>query len=264
MKQIITTSLTLIFVMLAGAGSTEDNLRLCENEFWSTAPTLADVKAEIDKGARLDGVCHLDSTPLHWAAHFGTPEIIHLLVSAGADINAFDNYFGYAPIHTALTKSVANLKALIDAGADINFRAKAYRFEDKHTGLTVLHIAAGVLDVKMVSILLQAGADIEDRGVGQTPLHSAVDASNIKTTRFLLAKGANIKAKTDKGETPLHLAVKGSPILTEMVNLLLDAGVDAQARDLSGRTAFDYVKNDKAWLANVPTYKRLRQASQGR
>ena len=232
MKQIITTSLTLIFVMLAGAVSAEDNLRLCENEFWSAAPTLADVQAEIDKGARLDGVCHLDSTPLHWAAQFGTPGIIHLLVSAGADINAFETRFGYAPIHMVLaTKSVVNLKALIDAGADINFRAKAYRFEDKHTGLTVLHIAAGVLDVKMVSILLQAGA--------------------------------NIKAKTDKGKTPLHLAVKASPILTEMVNLLLDAGVDAQARDLSGRTAFDYVKNDKAWLANVPTYRRLRQASQG-
>ena len=50
--------LTVTSILLTGGQAmAEDNIRLCESDFWSATPTVADVQAEIDKGARLDGVC---------------------------------------------------------------------------------------------------------------------------------------------------------------------------------------------------------------
>ena len=54
MRHIITTSLTLIFFMLAGAAGVGDCLRLCDNKFWrKTRPTLDEVNAEVAREADL-------------------------------------------------------------------------------------------------------------------------------------------------------------------------------------------------------------------
>ena len=78
MKQIITTSLTLIFILLTGGQAmAEDESRLCKDAFWKTKPTAADVRAEINRG-ELDKHCRTLS-PSHIAARKGSPETIEVL-----------------------------------------------------------------------------------------------------------------------------------------------------------------------------------------
>ena len=54
MKQIITTSLTLIFVMLAGAVHAGDCMRLCDDNFWKAEPTVEHLQSELNKGADIN------------------------------------------------------------------------------------------------------------------------------------------------------------------------------------------------------------------
>ena len=55
-------------------------------------------------------------TPLHNAAGYSTKEMVELLISNGANVNA-KNEDGWTPLHDAATKEVAEL--LIDKGADM-------------------------------------------------------------------------------------------------------------------------------------------------
>ncbi|RYG25308.1 ankyrin repeat domain-containing protein [bacterium] len=63
------------------------------------------------------------STPLHWAAWKGHPEIIDLLVSAGADVHSHNEngHWGTTPLHAAAHGNQrAAAEALIRLGADVN------------------------------------------------------------------------------------------------------------------------------------------------
>lgn len=77
-------------------------------------------------------------------------EAVALLVTAGADVNAFD-CVGNTTLHGALG-SRDMVCQLIDAGADIN--AKSRR------GSTVLILAVQRNDLEMVKLLADAGADL--------------------------------------------------------------------------------------------------------
>lgn len=59
-------------------------------------------------------------TPLHVAAYEGNREIVNLLISYNADVNAPNN-IGATPLHwAALTNRKDIAQALIDAGAQVN------------------------------------------------------------------------------------------------------------------------------------------------
>ena len=57
---------------------------LCDRDWWGTA-TAADVKAELDAGAKVTAKNEYGSTPLHEAAGNGSAEGIQALLDAGAD-----------------------------------------------------------------------------------------------------------------------------------------------------------------------------------
>lgn len=74
-------------------------------------------------------------------------------------------------------------------------------------GDTPLHFAAIQGNVRAISLLLDAGADIGAAGEsGYTPLHYAVEQSRLEAVRVLLERGADISLQTETGLTSVELA----------------------------------------------------------
>jgi ankyrin repeat protein len=104
-------------------------------------------------------------TVLHGVAGEDHPDMIRLLVDAGADVNA-GNDMGHTPLH--LAANVDAVRVLVTAGADVNARSL--------DGSTPLHLAVEEPGrVGVVEALLAAGAEVGAVNArGRTPLDIAV------------------------------------------------------------------------------------------
>jgi len=75
------------------------------------------------------------------------------------------------------------------------------------TGDTPLHFAVIQGNIRAISLLLDAGADIGAAGeTGYTPLHYAVEQEQLEAVRVLLERGADISLRAATGLTPVKLA----------------------------------------------------------
>jgi tetratricopeptide (TPR) repeat protein len=80
--------------------------------------------------------------------------------------------------------------------------------EQTSGGATALHLAAGLNNKKIVSLLIEKGADINLKTKqGWTPLHWAAHMNAADSVALLLAKGADAKAESVDGKTPLQIAM---------------------------------------------------------
>eukprot|EP00092_Neocalanus_flemingeri_P008333 GFUD01008985.1.p1 GENE.GFUD01008985.1~~GFUD01008985.1.p1 ORF type:complete len:881 (-),score=182.76 GFUD01008985.1:190-2832(-) len=83
------------------------------------------IEVLLDAGVKIDSVDSVltKNSALHWAASFGSKEVVDLLLHRGADINAA-NADGCTALHDAVQrKDAAIVKKLLDAGADVSFVA---------------------------------------------------------------------------------------------------------------------------------------------
>lgn len=101
-------------------------------------------------------------------------------------------------------------------------------------GSTLLHHAAGFGALDTLTLLLDAGADVNAKNRrGSTPLHWAIDDE--AKVRVLLTRGAGVNARQVEGRTPLYQAAtlgNGSAVL----RLLLAKGADPNLAIANGRT----------------------------
>ena len=137
-------------------------------------------------------------TVLHYAAEYGTDEMVNTLIDAGAVVDAKDNY-GWTPLMCAARYGTPeNVKALIAKGADVNAK-------DEH-GNTVLMCAARNGTHENVEVLITAGADVhaKDRK-GWTPLMHAALYGTPETVKALIRAGADVKATDKFGKTALDI-----------------------------------------------------------
>lgn len=119
--------------------------------FWEAA-TIEDVKTCLLTRDAAEA-SHYDETPLHAAVSFlPEPEVIALLIAAGADVNAGDAGF-QTPLHYAAKSSKLEMvRVLLSNGADVDAL--------NDFGETPLHYAAAyATDPAVIELFLDAGAD---------------------------------------------------------------------------------------------------------
>lgn len=120
-------------------------------------------------------------------------------------------------------RDIPQVRSLLAAGEDV---------QEKVRGDYPLNIAATFGPAEIVTVLLDAGANIEKPGRdGLRPLHNAVAMGHKDIVALLMQKGATIDAKDKRGRTPLYTfaATGGSDI--EIARMLLAAGADPKIED---------------------------------
>lgn len=158
---------------------------------------------------------------LYYAVQSRKPEMVRLLLAAGADPNVpkaeeeHDNY----------------------DDEDYFFSPRRRRNRSKPEKETPLHLAAKYNEAEIAKDLLAAGA----KPLGhEFPLHAAAAHGNIELATGLIAYGVNVHAQNAEGQTALHAAATKGHV--DMARFLLAQGVNKDAADAQGRTALSYAQ----------------------
>lgn len=119
--------------------------------------------------------------------------------------------------------------------------------EQNDAGLTALHVAIKMGDLKISQLLLDNGADINAQDFqGNTPLILAVKKKNIELVTFVILHGADVNLANNDGITPLHQAAFSGN--EEVVDFLLKAKADTHLRNNDGATPYDFAIAKKNFL----------------
>ena len=168
-------------------------------------------------------------------------QIAQLLIQAGADINAQNNY-GNTPLNlAALNNRPLVAKALLASKADPTL--------SNSDGWTPLMSAVNRGHIELVRLLVANKATLNQKEKdGWTALHQTVNPSNkggdelqAKIAQALIQSGADINAQTNIGETPLNLAAYNNRAL--VAQTLLAAKADTTISDSDGWTPLMYAVN---------------------
>lgn len=180
---------------------------------------------------RSDGMAALDRN-LITAASIGDAELVNRLLAAGASMQAVDERGRSALLASVYNRRNEVARALILAGADVN------RKDGELNSPFLVAAATGQIDI--VRLALSHGADPRstDRYDG-TALIAASQHGNVEIVKLLLKAGLSVDHVNQLGWTALLEAVvlgDGSARYEEVVQLLLDAGADANLADREGVT----------------------------
>jgi ankyrin repeat protein len=189
------------------------------------------------RGAPIDARNLAGATALYFAAEGGHAPIVQRLIERGADVN-FTGRSGVSPVSAAAYGgSDAIVEALLARGAD-------GRAPDDTGKPPVVYAAAGAhLDV--MKQLLALKIDINARYSNDLTLlmwasgpdEKVSEAQAIKVVSYLLEAGAQIDDRDARGRTALMIAAEGGR--AEIANLLLAHGADPLLQDKAGKRAAD-------------------------
>jgi ankyrin repeat protein len=178
-------------------------------------------------------------TALHQAVLHGQLAAAQVLIDAGADVNAKNNYPPFLPDDLNQQYSTNNHQdpvILLHSQAITQTQALSSQgivtaeLKDGYTPLALAEFANN--HSKMIQLLIAHGADVNARAAsGATPLFWAVMRDQKDDAKLLLDKGANSNIPDSYGDTVLDCALHLG--FQSMVQLLVDKGADVNAQDQS-------------------------------
>ncbi len=189
---------------------------------------VAFCRAMLDRGAELRTRDAMGKTALMSAAESGVPEIVELLLTAGASVSDVDedgetalHWVGKDAPFDRLEPSAMNRRAVVD-------------------------------------LLVRAGAEVDayDR-LRYTPLTEAL-GERPEVVAALIAHGADVNRRVGDNDTALMATYNPETIL-----LLLQAGADPSLRDKDGRTAIESLKATTERLGETARWRDRREHEQG-
>mmetsp|Transcript_37186 Transcript_37186/g.51337 ORF Transcript_37186/g.51337 Transcript_37186/m.51337 type:complete len:861 (-) Transcript_37186:1826-4408(-) len=168
-------------------------------------------------------------TALHIAVKESQKEIMKLLCSHGADVNACDND-GVTALHFAAWSGNADaIDFLMQQGVNVEVEDESEQTPMYYACIRGKKKAAELLCLNQANL-----SHCDARGM--SPLHHAAKNGHGQCVGLLLARGSGAAVEDDLGRTPLHYATQA----LECVELLVEAGVIIADKDKSGRTALFY------------------------
>jgi ankyrin repeat protein/uncharacterized membrane protein YhaH (DUF805 family) len=209
---------------------------------WSPLMSAAEVnnidlaKQLLSRGVDINYKEKDDRTALARAIFQSHPEMVAFLVDQGASLTIKGPTID-TPLILAEEKPEI-IKILLPAGADPNEK-NSYR------GETVLHTAARNGNIEIAKLMLEAKADTNTLNRwNDTPLLTAVDNGNVEIIKLLVKNGADLEAtKPHDNSTALINAVKANN--KSIVTILLENGAKAGHTDMNGNTPLSLAKDQE-------------------
>ena len=184
-----------------------------------------------------------NATALAYATEHGNRDMVRVLLSAGADINARNRNGQTALMYLTENASADLVRDFLSAGADVNARNDA--------GETALIKAASSSDFATVRELINAGAriDLKDDD-GTTVLMRAAENGDARLIRLLIGAGVDVTAKNQNEETALTIAVRSER--PGSVRVLIELGANLNDRGKDGKTVLMFAaSNQEARIAKI-------------
>jgi uncharacterized protein len=187
--------------------------------------SAAIIERLLTAGVSVNATGPYGETALHTCARAGNVEGSKALIARGASLDAGDNWRGQTPLMWATAQGHPDvMRVLIEAGADVNARSTIIVWERQRTseprdkwlppgGLTPLLFAAREGCVDCTKVLLSSGADPDIVDPDQyTPLIIALINGHLDVAGALIDAGANVDMQDKVGRTALWAAVDAHTI----------------------------------------------------
>ena len=197
------------------------------------------VKLLVEKGAKVNALSNYSKeTALFEAAEENNYEIVKYLLEHGANPN-IKNKYGEIVLHNLSDEDISIYKILVEHGADINIK-------DDY-GYTSLAMAAALSRIDAVKLFLDYNPDFsvcskdgnnffhmmmywslqhEVHGVSDSGCWIVGDGLNNELVELLVEKGVDINARNVEGLTPIQIACTSKFDLPNDVEILIKNGAD--------------------------------------
>jgi cytohesin len=185
------------------------------------AQETVDQWRDVDEFASLQDVQNI--TPLAMASVAQKPELLKLLITEGADVNAM-NSAGFVPLTYALQgANLVNCRLLMDEGANPD------PLESGVGAYSPLAMAAEHGLTEVVAELIGLGVNVNKvNDLGSDALKYAAARGHVECMELLINAGANPALFDDEGYSAIHNAAGKQH--HDVVVKLLDTGVDVDLR----------------------------------
>ncbi len=198
-------------------------------------------KLLLDGGFDLDDENFDATQTLWWALNTEDIEVVRLVISRGADIDAVLPH-GQTSLQEALkTENVAIAKLLLSLGANIT--------KSGRHGYTAVTWALRWGNIEVLSLMIRKGSVTEPQELGKI-MQWATLHGEAELVRLLIVRGANPNDMDSRGQPVLHTAITRGK--DDVAKVLIDYGADLAAQNNVGETplhfAATYAREDIATL----------------